>query len=164
MVLKPGFVRADSAKHAGREPARPIEQVETKGQSMSQPPPGWHSDSNPWPEPQSAEAVAGPAGVPSRFAAYDAPAPAAQFVSASVATVSAAGSRTLIERNSTTFTAILVVAVYLVLAATTGIVLIGIFPAMLAFRAFQRREPLAGLAVAAAAVAIIFSMTVLTRH
>jgi hypothetical protein len=70
----------------------------------------------------------------------------------------------LTQRNSTTFTAIFVVALYLVLAATTGIVLIGIFPAMLAFRAFQRREPLAALAVAAAAVAIVFSMTVLTRH
>ena len=61
-------------------------------------------------------------------------------------------------------TAIFVVALYLVLAASTGVVLIGIFPAMLAFRAFQRREPLAALAVAAAAVAIVFSLTVLTRH
>jgi ABC-type sugar transport system permease subunit len=134
---------------------------------MSQPPPGWHPDPNLSPEPQSVEGVAGPAGAASRFAAYDAPAAATglnQFASATDPAFDAAGWRTLTQRNSSTFTAIFVVALYLVLAATTGIVLIGIFPAMLAFRAFQRREPLAALAVAAAAVAIVFSMTVLTRH
>jgi hypothetical protein len=134
---------------------------------MSTPPPGWHTDPNLSRELQSAEAVAGPAVAASRFAAYDAPASATgvnQFTSASDPTFGAAGQRTLTQRNSTTLTAIFVVALYLVLAATTGIVLIGIFPAMLAFRAFQRREPLAVLAIAAAAVAIVFSMTVLTRH
>jgi hypothetical protein len=70
----------------------------------------------------------------------------------------------LTQRNSTTLTAIVAVALYLVLAATTGIVLIGIFPTVLALRAFQRREPLAALAVAAAALAIVVSMTVLIRH
>jgi hypothetical protein len=128
------------------------------------------------PEPQFAEAGAASAQAAPGFAAYDSPAaatgvsqfaaydpPAAaagavQFAAAPVA------QRTLIQRNSTTFTAILVVALYLVLATTTGIVLIGIFPAMLAFRALQRREPLAVVAVASAAVAIIFSFTVLTGH
>jgi hypothetical protein len=154
---------------------------------MSGHPPGWHPDPNlpagtlrwwdgsrwtehlhhPSPEPRSAEAVAGPASAASHFAAYDAPAGATgfnQFASASQPTVGAAVALTFTQRNPTTLTAIFVVALYLALAATTGIVLIGIFPAMLAFRAFQRREPLAALAVAAAAVAIVFSMTVLTRH
>jgi hypothetical protein len=134
---------------------------------MSQPPPGWRPDPNLSPEPQAADAAAGSAGGTSRFAAYDAPAAAPglhQFAAASNPTYGAAGPRTLTQRNSTTFTAIFVVALYLVLAATTGIVLIGIFPAMLAFRAFQRREPLAALAIGAAAVAIVFSLTVLTRH
>lgn len=96
-----------------------------------------------------------------QFAAYEAPAAATgavQFAATPVA------QPTLIQRNSTTFTAILVVALYLVLATTTGIVLIGIFPAMLAFRALQRREPLAVIAVGSAAVAIIFSFTVVTGH
>ena len=153
---------------------------------MSVPPPGWKTDPNVpagtplqgngarlteqvhhlSPEPQFVEAGAA-AETTSRFAAYEAPAAATglnQFAAASNATFGAAGRRTLTRRNSTTFTAIFVVALYLVLAATTGIVLIGIFPAMLAFRAFQRREPLATLAVAAAAVAIVFSMAVLTHH
>jgi hypothetical protein len=134
---------------------------------MSQPPPGWQPDPSRSPEPHSAEAVAGPAGAASGFAAYDAPAAATglnQFASASNPRFGTAGGRTLTQRNSTTFMAIFVVALYLVLAASTGIVLIGIFPAMLAFRALQRREPLAALAVGAAAVAIVFSLTVLTRH
>ncbi|MBV9920297.1 MAG: hypothetical protein JOY78_05485 [Pseudonocardia sp.] len=96
-----------------------------------------------------------------QFDAYDPPAPATGAVQLAAAPVA---QPTLIQRNSTTFTAILVVALYLVLAKTTGIVLIGIFPAMLAFRAFQRREPLALVAVAAAAVAIIFSFTVVAGH
>jgi ABC-type sugar transport system permease subunit len=133
---------------------------------MSQPPPGWQPEPHLASAPHSAEA-ARPAGAATTFTAYDAPAAAAglnQFASASDPTLGASARRTLTQRNSTTFTAIFVVALYLVLAATTGVVLIGIFPAMLAFRAFQRREPLAALAVAAAAVAIVFSLTVLTRH
>jgi hypothetical protein len=159
---------------------------------MSVAPPGWKPDSNPaagairpedgsrWaehvPEPQLAEAEAGSAESVTRFAAYD-PAAAAtgtvQFAAsdppaAATAAVQFAAAPvaqpTLIQRNSTTFTAILVVALYLVLATTTGLVLIGIFPAMLAFRALQRREPLAVIAVASAAVAIIFSFAVLTGH
>jgi hypothetical protein len=131
---------------------------------VSTPPPGWQPDPKLSSEPRSADAVAGPGA---RFAAYDAPAAATTpkpIAWASDPTFGAAGQRTLTQTNSTTFTAIFVVALYLVLAATTGVVLIGIFPAMLAYRGFQRREPLAALAVAAAAVAIVFSMTVLSGH
>lgn len=148
---------------------------------MSVPPPGWHPDAKLSAEPQPAEAVAGPAAmptqsphpvvgpaaVPTQFTAYDAPTAATalnQVASAPAPTLTAPRQRTLAQRNSTTLTAIVVVALYLVLAATTGIVLIGIFPAMLAVRAVQRREPLAAIAVSAAAVAIVFSITVLTQH
>jgi ABC-type sugar transport system permease subunit len=134
---------------------------------MSQPPPGWQPDPSRSPESHSTEALVGPAGAATQFAAYDAPPSATgfnQFASASNPAFGADAQRTLTHRNQTTFTAMFVVGLYLVLAATTGIVLVGIFPAILAFRAFQRREPLAVLAVAAAAVAIVFSMTVLTRH
>jgi hypothetical protein len=145
---------------------------------MSQPPPGWQPERHLSPELQPAEAVAAPALAATQFTAYDAspsaavpgqfaqaPAPGVgQFAQAPTPVYAGAGPRTLTQRNSTTFTAVVVVALYMVLAATTGIVLIGIFPAMLAFRALQRREPLAMLAVAAAAVAIVVSLTVLTRH
>jgi len=148
---------------------------------MSVAPPGWSPDQNPAtgairhedgsrpavhthqvvPAPQFAEAGTDPAQGVTQFAAYDPPAAATSAVQFAAAPVA---QRTLMQRNSTTFTAIFVVALYLVLAATTGIVLIGIFPAMLSFRAFQRREPLAPVAVAAAAVAIIFSFTVVSGH
>jgi hypothetical protein len=139
---------------------------------MSTPPPDWHPDSNRPAGPQSAETLGHPAVAATQFADYKAAAStaASQFAPPPDPTVGAAawssvpGRRTLIQANSTTFTAIGVVALYLVLAASTGIVLVGIFPAMLAFRAFQRREPLAVFAIAAAAVAIVFSITVLVHH
>lgn len=134
---------------------------------MTVAPPGWQPDPNQSPKPQSFEAGAGQSVSASQFTAYEAPPPATAvsgIASGSSPRFVAAAQPTLVQRNSLTFTAIVVVALYLVLASTTGIVLIGIFPAMLAFRAYQRREPLAALAVAAAAVAIIFSITVLTRH
>jgi len=115
---------------------------------LSTPPPGWQPDPQPSPQLQSAEVAAAPA--------VFAPTPSPSIPSA--------GSRTLTQRNSASFTAICVAVLYLVLAATTGVVLIGIFPGMLALRAFQRREPLALVAAAAAAVAIVSAMTVLTRH
>jgi hypothetical protein len=151
---------------------------------MSVAPPGWNPDPNHAPGATPAQnatqfaAYDSPAATtgavqfdaydpppaatgPVQFDAYDPPAAATGAVQLAAAPVA---QPTLIQRNSTTFTAILVVALYLVLAKTTGIVLIGIFPAMLAFRALQRREPLAVVAVASAAVAIIFSFTVMAGH
>jgi hypothetical protein len=129
-------------------------------------PPGWHPDPNLSREPLSAEAVAGLARALAfrrlrRAGGWDRPEPVRLGPER---IFGAAGQRMLTQRNSTTLTAIVAVALYLVLAATTGIVLIGIFPTVLALRAFQRREPLAALAVAAAALAIVVSMTVLIRH
>jgi hypothetical protein len=135
---------------------------------MSVAPPGWNPDQNhaaggPLPGNTHFAAYDSPAAAPGavQFDAYDPPAAATGAVQLAAAPVA---QPTIFQRNSTTFTAILVVALYLVLAKTTGIVLIGIFPAMLAFRALQRREPLAVVAVASAAVAIIFSFTVVAGH
>jgi hypothetical protein len=181
-LLKLADVRADRCSHASSTYARAINRASSeRTDPMSVAPPGWNPDSNPtpgairpedgsrWaehghqvvPAPQFAEAGAGSAETVTRFAAYDPPAAAAGFSQFAAAPVA---QPTVIQRNSTTFTAILVVALYLVLATTTGIVLIGIFPAMLAFRALQRREPLALIAVASAAVAIVFSFSVLAGH
>jgi hypothetical protein len=147
---------------------------------MSVPPPGWNPDPNlpaaaprvgssGWTAPDLSPQAhpAEPVADPMQFAAYDAPAAAASFQHmppASQPAFAPAAKATLTQRNPTTITTIIVVALYLVLATTTGIVLIGIFPAMLAFRAFQRREPLAPIAVLAAAVAIISALTVLTHR
>ena len=140
---------------------------------MSTPPPGWQPDPSQASQSQPVLPVASPALAASPIGAYEAPAPgldplvsapAAAPVFSAAPAPTATGQLTLTQRNPTTFMAVFVVALYLVLAASTGIVLVGIFPAMLAFRALQRREPLAVLAVVAAAVAIVFSMTVLTAH
>ncbi|MBV9607257.1 MAG: hypothetical protein JO027_19230 [Solirubrobacterales bacterium] len=76
----------------------------------------------------------------------------------------AAPQRTVFERNRTTLTALAVVVGYLLLAKTTGIVMLGIFPVMLSIRAFQRKEQLAPLALLAAAVAVFFSLSVMAHH
>lgn len=73
-----------------------------------------------------------------------------------------APAASLRERNSASFVAISVAIAYLVLARATGVVLIGVLPAMIAVRALQRRERLAPLAIAAATAAIVFSLSVLT--
>lgn len=61
--------------------------------------------------------------------------------------------------NQASFTAIGVAALYILLAVTTHFVLIGIVPAMASIQAVRRRERLAPLAVLAAAVAIVVSIT-----
>lgn len=57
--------------------------------------------------------------------------------------------------NTYSLTALAFAAVYLVLAATTHVVLIGIVPVLMAVRAFGRKEKLAPLAAVAAAVVVI---------
>jgi len=66
--------------------------------------------------------------------------------------------------NSTSFTAIAVVALYLVIAASTGIVLLGVLPVMLSVRAFQRGEKLAPVALAGAAIAVLVALSGLAHH
>jgi Protein of unknown function (DUF2510) len=67
------------------------------------------------------------------------------------------------QQNRSTVTALGVVALYLVLAAATHIVLLGIFPASLAYRAVRRREPFAFVAVIAAIVGVVLTVGALMR-
>jgi hypothetical protein len=64
------------------------------------------------------------------------------------------GKPSFASQNSLSLTAIGVVAAYIVLAVTTHIVLLGIFPVLMSVRAIKRKEPLAPLAVVAAIVAV----------
>lgn len=88
---------------------------------------------------------------------------AAQFT-ASPGPTTHRSQQSLIERNSTSFTTMGVVAGYVLLAAATGIVLFGIVPVMLAIRAFNRGEQLAPLAMLSAAAAVLLALSVLTPH
>lgn len=62
--------------------------------------------------------------------------------------------RTFVQRNSLSLTAMAVVAVYIVIALSTRVVLLGIFPVLLSVRAIRRKEVLAPLAVGAAVIAV----------
>jgi hypothetical protein len=62
------------------------------------------------------------------------------------------------KRNSKSLTAIAVVAVYIVLALSTGIVFIGILPVLMAVRATKRKEQLAPVAIVAAVVAVAVAL------
>jgi hypothetical protein len=68
------------------------------------------------------------------------------------------------SRNHFAFYALGVVAIYLVIALTTRVVLFGIFPALLSYRSLRNREPLAPVAIAAAALAIIVSASLVFGH
>jgi hypothetical protein len=69
-----------------------------------------------------------------------------------------------LQRNRTALTTLAVVAAYVVLALTTRVVLLGIFPVVLSMRAFRRGEQLAPLAIIAAVGAVIFSLAFLSHH
>jgi hypothetical protein len=97
-----------------------------------------------------------------QFAAYEQPAATSgltPFAPAAVQSLQPVQQRSLIERNPTSAQAVGVVILYLVLASTTGIVLLGIFPVLLSVRAFQRGEQLAPVALIAAALAVTFSLS-----
>jgi hypothetical protein len=66
--------------------------------------------------------------------------------------------------NSFSLTAIVVGAIYLVLAITTGFVILGIIPVLSTFRAFQRGEKLAPLAAVVAVLVIGSSIYFFTHH
>jgi Protein of unknown function (DUF2510) len=68
------------------------------------------------------------------------------------------------SRNHYAFYALGVVAIYLVIAMTTRVVLFGIFPALLSYRSLRNREPLAPVAIGAAALAIIVSASLVFGH
>jgi Protein of unknown function (DUF2510) len=58
------------------------------------------------------------------------------------------------KRNSKSLTAMGVVAIYIALALSTGIVFIGILPVLMAVRATKRKEQLAPVAIIAAVIAV----------
>jgi Protein of unknown function (DUF2510) len=58
------------------------------------------------------------------------------------------------KRNSASLTAMGVVALYVLIAVATHVVLLGIFPVLLAVRATKSKEQLAPLAVVAAVIAV----------
>jgi hypothetical protein len=57
-----------------------------------------------------------------------------------------------------------VVAVYIVLALTAGIVLLGIVPVMMSIRSLNAKEKLAPLALASAVVSVVVAFTILSGH
>ncbi len=67
------------------------------------------------------------------------------------------------QQNRTTIAVLGVVGLYLLLAASTHIVLLGIFPVSMSLRALRRREPFAFVAVAAAVVAVVVAVSMLVR-
>lgn len=71
---------------------------------------------------------------------------------------------TLLQRNRLTFTTLAVVAVYVVIAATTHIVMLGILPVLLSFRAMRRREMLAPFALVGALAAVLIAISALSNH
>jgi hypothetical protein len=71
----------------------------------------------------------------------------------------ASQSDSIVQKNPSSFLAIGISATYLVIAVYTGIILFGIVPAYLSFKAFGNREKLAPLAIVAAGIAIAFSLS-----
>jgi len=137
-------------------------------------PPGWHPDpSNPggamrwWDGATWTEHIQqppAPAYVP----------PAAVYASAAVPAASPYGGTgyamgmqrpanlSFAHRNSLSLIAIGVVALYILLAVSTHVVLLGIFPVLMSVRATRRREALAPVAVVAALVAVGVAIITLT--
>jgi hypothetical protein len=71
------------------------------------------------------------------------------------------GRGSFVEQNRITLTVLAVVVGYLVLAVTTRVVFLGVFPVMMSMRAMKRREPLGVLAVAAAGAAVVMALIAL---
>jgi hypothetical protein len=58
------------------------------------------------------------------------------------------------QRNQASLTAMAFSVVYVLIAVTSHFVLLGIAPAFMTYRAFQRKEPLAPVALIAAIVTV----------
>ena len=99
------------------------------------------------------------------FVDYDAPAATPDFAGPSSAPVgrptSFAPAASLLERSRFTMATIFVVVLYVIIAKTAGLVLIGFVPLGCALRAWRAREPLAPLALAAAAFGLVFSLVLM---
>ncbi len=121
-------------------------------------PPGWHPDpSNPggafrWWDGIAWTDHVQPAALPAPPPAWPTSSPA--FTATYPMGTQGQSQVSFAKRNSLSLTAIAVVAAYIVLALTTRVVLLGIFPVLLSVRATKRKESLAPFAVGAAVVAI----------
>jgi hypothetical protein len=136
-------------------------------------PPGWHPDpSNPagglrwwdgmtWTQhtQQPPTTVAAPYG--SATAPYGSNGSVAAPYG-SVAPAYAPANLSFAHRNSLSLIAIGVVVIYILLAVSTHVVLLGIFPVLMSVRATKRREALAPVAVVAALVAVGVAIITLT--
>ena len=119
----------------------------------------WTAHTHPAPTVQQpAQTVAtAAAAYPAQTQTY-APTTTANQYSANAWEANTGQQQSIVQQNPTSFTALGVVAGYLVLAFTTGIVLFGIFPVLLSVRAFNRGEKLAPLAALGAAVAVLVAV------
>lgn len=68
------------------------------------------------------------------------------------------------QRNQSAMITMGTVAIYLLLAVKTHIVMLGVWPFMTSIRSWQRKEPLAGLAMCAAVVAVLVAILGLSGH
>jgi hypothetical protein len=126
------------------------------------PPPGW-AGSVPPPPPAPPPGWAG--NVPPPPSTWAAPTglPGQNLRPPQMGASRVQGRPTIWAQNRHSLTVLLVVAGYLVLAAATGIVLLGIFPVMLALRATRAKEPLGMIAVVAAGGAVVAAMVAVAR-
>ncbi len=117
------------------------------------------------PAPSTPPAPPAPADCAAPFAA-----PVAQATSVTPAAVATelpqapvrAGGGSLWERNRYALITMGIVAVYVILAVETHIVMLGIWPILMSIRSWQRKEPIAGLAVCAAVAAMLIAVLALT--
>jgi len=70
----------------------------------------------------------------------------------------------LLDRNRLSLIALGVSVLYIVIASTSRVVLLGIFPILLSLRAWRRHETLAPLAMVSAIGAFVIAIEVLSRH
>ena len=126
-------------------------------------PPGWHPDpSNPGGALRWWDGTAWTTHThPVAASAPQAVAITSNYGNANYGSTYAPANLSFAQRNRHSLTAIGVVALYVLLAATTHFVLIGIVPVMLSVRAIKAKETLAPAAVAAAVIAVVVAFAAL---
>ncbi len=133
---------------------------------MTAPAAGWYPDpagsgSLRWWDGQAWSASTTPAGPQPVVATM--PTPGYQAASPSYQ-VTPTVHRATRNPNHYAFLTLGVVALYIVLAVSTGIVLLGVFPVLMSLRSKQAGEPLAPLAILAAVIAVIVAVATLSGH
>jgi hypothetical protein len=141
--------------------------------TLSQSPtPGWYADpqglqSYRWWDGQSwtAHATNGPSpaavGVPAHSGLYGGPMTAAAAAPTQWRPAATASGW---QRNKLAFITVGIVAVYVILALKAHVYILGILPVMMSIRSKNQNEPLAIVAIMAAAVAVLIAVVGLTGH